>query len=114
MELLEDIPTLLDIIMILRCLNLRNGSNDEWFKLNQLQSNNEDENLWDSDLEEAAKHTIEIMLEHFSYLDIDRDLLHRLYGILTINAFEIPNAGEANLASVYATGCLPEHNWSSH
>ena len=34
----------------------------------------------------------------------------RLYWILTINAFEIPNAGEASLASVYATGCLPEHN----
>ena len=35
----------------------------------------------------------------------------RLYGILTINAFEIPNASsEANLASIYATGCLPEHH----
>ena len=71
MELLEDVPTLLDIVMILRCLNLRNGTNDEWFKLNQLQASSDDhEDLWDSDLEEAAKHTIDIMLEHFSHLEI--------------------------------------------
>ena len=45
-----------------------------------------------------------------NFKDLDRDLLLRLYGILTINAFEIPNTGEACLASIYATGCLPEHN----
>lgn len=106
MELLEDIPTLLDIIMILRCLGLKSKTNDEWFKLNQLQSDFEDH--LDSDLEEAMNHTLHTMLLHFQQ---DRDTLLRLYGILTINAFEIPNAtSEANLASIYATGCLPEHH----
>ena len=51
-----------------------------------------------------ANQVIDFMLDNFAHLDIDRDVLLRLYGILTINAFEIPNAGEASLASVYATG----------
>ena len=37
MALLDDIPSLLDVIMIIRCLNLRQSDNDEWFKFNQLQ-----------------------------------------------------------------------------
>ena len=69
-----------------------------------MQASSDTETFWDPDLEEAANQVIDFMLENFSQLDIDRDILIRLYGILTINAFEIPNAGEASLASVYATG----------
>ena len=36
MNLLSDIPTLHDTIMILRCLSLRQAPDDEWFKLNQV------------------------------------------------------------------------------
>ena len=36
MSLLSDIPTLHDVVMILRCLNLRQAPDDEWFKLNQV------------------------------------------------------------------------------
>lgn len=36
MSLLSDTPTLHDAVMILRCLNLRQAPDDEWFKLNQV------------------------------------------------------------------------------
>ena len=36
MSLLSDIPTLHDVVMILRCLNLREAPDDEWFRLNQV------------------------------------------------------------------------------
>ena len=75
-----------------------------------MQASSDTETFWDPDLEAVANQVIDFMLETFAHLDLDRDVLVRLYGILTINAFEIPNAGEASLASVYATGCLPEHN----
>ena len=104
LELLSDIPTLLDIILILRCLSLRDAPNDEWFKLNQLQAFGEES-------PEDDIQVIQIMLDNFP--DYDEELLNRLYGIITINAFEIPSCGfgeEANLAAIYATGCLPEHN----
>ena len=109
--LINELPTLLDMILLLRCLNLRTVDDDHWFRLNQLQASSEtEENLWDPDLEALAVYVIDKMLENFAHLELDKDLLTRLYGILTINAFEIPNAGEASLCSVYATGCLPEHN----
>jgi hypothetical protein len=110
LRLLDDIPTLLDVIMIIRCLSLRQGGNDEWFKLNQLQSSPEDDELVDPDLEEAAESAADIFADNFAHLEADRETIIRIYGILTINSFEIPNTGVASLAAVYATGCLPEHN----
>ena len=110
MDLLDDIPTLLDMVMIIRCLYLRDAPNDEWFKLNQLQAFSD---AFDEDLEAVAGLVVETILEHFaSNLNVDGDTLHQLFGILTINAFEIPNcnSGEGNLAAIFATGCLPEHN----
>ena len=93
LTLLDDIPSLLDVIMILRCLNLRQRPDDEWFKLNQLQSSADDD-LKDPDLDEARNHIIALIEDNFAHLDTDNDMLARLYGILNINAFEIPNAGE--------------------
>ena len=52
----------------------------------------------DPDLEATANNTVQVMEDNFSsHLETNRDILFRLYGILTINAFEIPNAGEGNL-----------------
>ena len=51
---------------------------------------------------------MDIIEEHFTHIENDCDILLQIYGILNINAFEIPNAGEASLASVYATGQLYE------
>ena len=58
--------------MILRCLALKHQSiNDEWFKLNQLQSDTEDT---DTDLQEAMDHTLDTMMLYFHE---DRDVLQR-------------------------------------
>ena len=72
LELLDDLPTLLDIVMILRCLALKHQcDNDEWFKLNQLQSDTEDT---DTDLQEAMDHTLDTMMLYFNE---ERDVLQR-------------------------------------
>ena len=52
----------------------------------------------------------EVLLKAAKYVENDCDVLLQIYGILNINAFEIPNAGEGSLQAIYATGCLPEHN----
>jgi len=109
MALLDDIPSLLDVIMIIRCLNLRQSDNDEWFKFNQLQASSE-EDIQDPDLLETTNNVMDIIEEHFTHIENDCDILLQIYGILNINAFEIPNAGEGSLQAIYATGCLPEHN----
>ena len=94
LSMLDDIPSLLDIIMIVRCINLRQSSNDEWFKLNQLQAFSDEDSFKDSDLEDVTNYVVDLFEEHFAHIETDRDILLRLYGILTINAFEIPNSGE--------------------
>lgn len=110
----DSIPNLMDVIMILRCLWLRNSSNDEWFKLNQLQAFSEDSVENDEEHEEfetVMNQVLDCLMDNFAHLDLDRAILSRLYGVLMINAFEIPNvSGEASVAAVYATGCLPEHS----
>ena len=69
-----------------------------------------EEDIQDPDLLETTNNVMDIIEEHFTHVENDCDVLLQIYGILNINAFEIPNAGEGSLQAIYATGCLPEHN----
>ena len=109
LELLDNIPLLLDTVLILRSLALRSRSDESWFQLNQLQPASFED--LHEDIEEALEEVVEVFESKFQTLDgVDKETVERIFGILTINSFEIPNTGEATLQAIFATGCLPEHN----
>lgn len=112
MELLNDIPLLNEVVLILRCLGLRDNNVSGWLNFTSLQSHVDMRE--ETELGERADNVAKFILQRFGDLGVNRDMILQICGILDVNSFEVPHPSEncsGTVQAVYAdAGCLAEHN----
>ncbi|XP_023336991.1 protein msta [Eurytemora carolleeae] len=104
-----DTDSLYDVIMVLRCLYLRDTDQEAWVSLCSLQSC--DPSSMDDELVDRAKKVANLICGTFKLGDkFSRELVFEMCGRLETNSFEIPlGLSSVSVQGVYSKGCMVEH-----
>lgn len=104
-----DTDSLYDVIMVLRCLYLRDTDQESWVSLCSLQSC--DPSSMDEELVDRAKKVANLICGTFKLGDrFTRELVFEMCGRLETNSFEIPlGLSSVSVQGVYGVGCMVEH-----
>jgi len=112
-SLLDDIPFLNEIVIVLRCLSLRQTDFCKWLALTELESHIEMRE--GSELGDRGERVAEWIVTNLGATiegGAEASTIKQLCGILDVNSFEVTFPGSSgNIQAVYAdAGCLVEHN----
>lgn len=114
LALLDDLALFHDLILVLRCIHLREFHPEGFEALMQLESHL-DERRQDAEVCQRVQHILERIMNHLEVDSVDSETISLICGILDINSFEVAIPREKCSAggvvqALYKIGCLPEHN----
>jgi len=104
-----DTESLYDVIMVLRCLYLRDHNEEAWRALCNLQTG--DPSKMDEELVDRAEKVANLICGTFKLGDqFTREVVFKMCGRLETNSFEIPlGHSSVSIQGVYEVGCMIEH-----
>ncbi|CAB4060244.1 SMYD [Lepeophtheirus salmonis] len=107
LALLDNVSLLFEVVLVLRCLHLRDIP-ENWSHFLGLTSHVGERR--DSELEARALEASEVVIRDIG-IEIPREEVLNICGILDTNSFEIPlPSSPGTIQAIYKIGCLPEHN----
>ena len=108
LALLDDSALLHDVVLVLRCIDLKESDPEGWEELLQLEGHLE-ERRSDDEVVERIERITSFVLNDLVVEDVDPGVIERLCGALDVNSFEVPHR-DGVVQALYRRCCLAEHN----
>ena len=110
LTLLDQPEFLHEIILVLRCLALRQSDTMKWMNLMELESHMEMRE--GSEMDERSEKVGLWICKHFNHLEVNVETVKEICAILDVNSFEVPvTRSSTTIQAIYSTaGCLVEHD----